>query len=376
MNPTTGSGLLSSLASSLRELLASLGLGEAAQQFLGRLHPMLVHFPIALLVMAAVAEFVRFRPREALSGVAFFCVSFGALAALFAAATGYLNADLERHSRSLADILDSHRVAGTVLAAFALVTWILMAIHRAGRVAALVVPYRLSLIVTALLVAPVGHLGGTLVFGEGYLTEVFAEGEPAPPAAGTPPAKEGSEPAAPGETTAPGAPVAPATKENPGGGDGEDRGGDEESGGGDSGGEDAGAGSNDLAAAAPATPATSLEMYETWIRPLFEAHCTTCHGPKKKKGNLRLHDLALVFARPADEQVIVPGDPAASLLFEMVTLPEWDSDRMPQDEDPLTAEQIEQIRLWIASGADWPQPAPEPAASQEGVRGGGAPGGG
>jgi len=153
-------------------------------QFLGRLHPMLVHFPIALISVAFLAEFLAVvRGREP-SITAYFLVSLGALAALVAAGAGWLNAAHEMPIQSLAETLAYHRWLGVGLASATLLCWIFMTIQRASRDAFTRAVSRGLLLAAALLVGPVGHLGGTLVYGEGYLTEVFAT-PPAPATAGT-----------------------------------------------------------------------------------------------------------------------------------------------------------------------------------------------
>ena len=52
-----------------------------------------------------------------------------------------------------------------------------------------------------------------------------------------------------------------------------------------------------------------------------------------------------------DGQVVKPGKPDDSVLYELISLEPDDSDIMPPKGDPLTAEQIEIIRKWIAEGA-------------------------
>ena len=90
----------------------------------------------------------------------------------------------------------------------------------------------------------------------------------------------------------------------------------------------------------------------TKIKPIFEARCVSCHGPKKKKGQLRLEPIAEAF--PEDEEdwwTILPGDPAGSLLVERIKLSEDDDGVMPPRGELLTKEEISLIEQWIAQGA-------------------------
>jgi YHS domain-containing protein len=111
------------------------------------------------------------------------------------------------------------------------------------------------------------------------------------------------------------------------------------------------------------------------VRPILEARCFECHGPKKQKGKLRLdqRDSVLSGGDPSEPRV-VPGKPEESHVFLRVSLPEDDPDVMPAEGPPLDAKEIDVIRTWIAEGASWPEVAPEatekptPAADREPLR--------
>jgi glutathione peroxidase-family protein len=90
------------------------------------------------------------------------------------------------------------------------------------------------------------------------------------------------------------------------------------------------------------------------------------HGAKKMKGRLRVDDRESVFAPKKRDPRVVPGDPAASSLYTLVALPPDDPDVMPAEGDPLTAEQIATIKLWIEQGAEWPYDA-APVAESAGL---------
>ena len=131
--------------------------------FLGKFHPLLVHFPIALVLAAAASEFVVIAtPRQAWRTVAVANIRAGAAMAIVTAITGWLFA-----SSPLVDAspsLEWHRWVGMASAAgaigAALLSWrVQVPAQRSAFV------YRLTLFVSALLVAITGHLGGTLVWG-------------------------------------------------------------------------------------------------------------------------------------------------------------------------------------------------------------------
>ena len=94
--------------------------------------------------------------------------------------------------------------------------------------------------------------------------------------------------------------------------------------------------------------------YQATIRPLLSRSCFQCHGPDAaaRKAGLRL-DLGFAPDTIA-EDLVIPGDPEGSLLFQRISALDPE-DRMPPEEAPhqLTPDEIDQIGLWIRNGADW-----------------------
>jgi uncharacterized membrane protein len=135
--------------------------------FIGRLHPLLIHFPIALVIAAAAAESAaavtadnRWRT------VAVGNVRAGAVFALMAAIAGWRLALAPGIETS--PLLEWHRWLGTVGAGVALAA--ALATSGAGsRSAVEVWIYRIALFAAGTLVAVTGHLGGLLVWGADFL---------------------------------------------------------------------------------------------------------------------------------------------------------------------------------------------------------------
>jgi hypothetical protein len=131
---------------------------------LGRLHVVLVHFPIAFLITAAATEawsLARRRPPPA--ATVHFCVLLGALGAVTTAALGWLYA-WGGAGTGMPLTLGLHRWLGTTTAAVAVVAATLAFLNvRRGWFSA-------ALLAAAALVAVTGHLGGTLVFGNDFFT--------------------------------------------------------------------------------------------------------------------------------------------------------------------------------------------------------------
>ena len=104
-----------------------------------------------------------------------------------------------------------------------------------------------------------------------------------------------------------------------------------------------------------AAPLQSTDVDFAKIKSIFEQNCLACHGPDKQRKRLRLDVKVNVFSPDRDEPLIVPGDPGASRLYQLISLPADNKKRMPKKADPLSTEQIELIGDWINAGAPWPE---------------------
>ena len=134
---------------------------------IGRLHPLLVHFPIGLVVMAAVAEVVAMTTGLwDWRAVAVANVRAGAVFAIAAAIAGWRLASAPGIEATTS--LEWHRWLGTI-AAVAVVAAALTSAGARGRSPFALWVYRITLLWAAALVAVTGHLGGLLVWGADFL---------------------------------------------------------------------------------------------------------------------------------------------------------------------------------------------------------------
>ena len=135
--------------------------------FIGKFHPLLVHFPIALVLAAAAAELVVIATlRQGWRTVAVANIHAGAAMGVVTAITGWLFAASPVVDAGTS--LEWHRWLGMAGAAAALGAALLSSrLHGASRGSAFA--YRFMLFVTALLVTVTAHSGGTLVWGAGFL---------------------------------------------------------------------------------------------------------------------------------------------------------------------------------------------------------------
>jgi uncharacterized membrane protein len=132
----------------------------------GRLHPLLVHFPIALVLIAAVAELVSLGtqfPEWHMVAVA--NIRAGAAFAVASTGAGWILASSRIVEASPA--LEWHRWLGSA-AAIATVAAAL-ATAQMDRSPGRLWPYRIALFWAAALVGAAGHFGALLVWGADFL---------------------------------------------------------------------------------------------------------------------------------------------------------------------------------------------------------------
>ena len=106
----------------------------------------------------------------------------------------------------------------------------------------------------------------------------------------------------------------------------------------------------------PLTAAQKAE-YAKVIQPMFDAHCVSCHGPKKEKGKLRLDTLEATL-KGGKNPTFVIGKPNSSMLLSRVFLDRTAGDVMPpKAEKPMTEKQKEALYTFIEG-----QPIPDELA--------------
>ncbi len=261
---------------------------DALVQFFGRLHPMVLHAPIGLLIgLVALEGFAVLRRRPLGSEVRVPLVWLVALAAVGTATTGFV---LGRSGDFEGDLVDLHRILGIAAAIACLVAAVVQ--QRAGARGA----YYLMLAVATGAMVVAGHKGAGVTHGENYLLEPFnAELRAAAPTDG-----------------------ANATDPSP----------------------------------AVSNGALVQSEFVRVVRPILEKRCFSCHGADKKKGGLALNTPEAISRGGDFGPVVTPGNPGASEIVRRLRLDRDDDDHMPpKAKSQPTAAEIKAIEDWIASGA-------------------------
>ncbi len=108
--------------------------------------------------------------------------------------------------------------------------------------------------------------------------------------------------------------------------------------------------------------AASMEYYKTKVVPIFQANCYSCHGGVNHKGKLTIDTKAGMFKGGHTGAVIVPGDPANSLLVKLIRHqgPPDDPMPMPKRKPKLSDADIAVVEQWVKAGAIMPPDVPKP----------------
>jgi uncharacterized membrane protein len=279
--------------------------------FLGRFHPLLVHFPIAFLVLAGVfdlrAWWAQRTKHVGKSGVLTehsgsslpllgdstgLVLALGAISAVAAASAGYLLGGSGGYGGTTFVWHERLGIAVAIGATLTCAAWIVA--RRSHRTTSPKVVYRTLLATTIVVLTVAGHLGATLTHGEGYLTEHV----PSPMSRWLARVIGGS-----------------------------------------------------ASMARVGRPDQAI-AYSTLVQPILTRRCVNCHGPGKAEGKLRLDTPDGIRKGGGDGPVIVPGRAAESQIVRRIWLPASHKDAMPPGgRQSLPASEAAVIRWWVEQGA-------------------------
>lgn len=132
----------------------------------GLLHPLVLHFPVALLMGGALFALFGFRGESPLADAAYYCLWLGAITAIFACVSGwYFAVDKNMTDWQSLDFdksIDVHRWGGIVIAALAFLLALIAASSRRRDPYGVGAMWKLGLIVLAGLTGYVAHHGGKM----------------------------------------------------------------------------------------------------------------------------------------------------------------------------------------------------------------------
>jgi len=101
------------------------------------------------------------------------------------------------------------------------------------------------------------------------------------------------------------------------------------------------------------------EFYTTKVQPIFQANCYRCHGGMNHRGGLNIATRAGMMKGGHNGAVLVPGDPAKSLLVRLIRHEGPQNDPMPMPpKAKLSDADIATVERWVRAGAIMPADAP------------------
>ncbi len=372
------------------DAVVSPSLLDAWLHVLGAIHPLIVHFPIALAIVAALAMLWNWIwQHDGFGDFAFHCTWIAALASVFVSASGWFFAE---SNGSESNELFLHRWFGIGSSAGLIALAFMTSLVRSDSWPSLLKISRLASLLVAAGIGITAHFGGEMVWGEGQVTTPLsnalsvswasirgkdaevATAPTAPIAPTAPTAPSTNAPATPVAPVAPAAPATPATTDAPK--------------------PIANTSIHDVlrmsfafamsvpqttppatppASPPPSPPADSSKStvppaatapsaipkdleYNKNILPILEARCWECHGKGVAKGGVAFDHVAeLIVKEPLVKSkqipIILVGKPASSAIMKAIQKPMTAKGHMPPKGARLTAEQIALIEAWIQQGA-------------------------
>ena len=108
----------------------------------------------------------------------------------------------------------------------------------------------------------------------------------------------------------------------------------------------------------PASP----EFYKTKVQPILQANCYRCHGGMNRRGGLNLQTRAGMLKGGHNGSILVPGDPANSLIVRLIRHegPRNDPMPMPPKKPKMSDPDIATVEQWVKAGAIMPADQPKP----------------
>lgn len=102
--------------------------------------------------------------------------------------------------------------------------------------------------------------------------------------------------------------------------------------------------------------ASKPAFYKDKVRPILVTNCAKCHMNMDHKGGLSLQTKASTLKGGRDGVVIVPGDPASSMLVKLIRHegPPDDPKPMPPKSPKMSDADIAVIEQWVKAGAVMP----------------------
>jgi len=267
---------------------------DVLQQLLGRLHPIIVHLPIGFIILGLLLRWYD-RKRNKFDDAIPLIFLWGGYSALLACITGYSQYLGEGYAF---ESIKWHLWLGIATTVFSFLMY-----FKFGKSQILAwvknIPSLALAFLMYVLISFTGHLGGTITHGEDYLVE---------PLPNTIKSALGFETFEEKEI-----------------------------------------------ALSEETWEEAL-LYEDVIKPILNNTCVSCHNPRKKKGELMLHNPKSILNGGENGEVVIANNANQSELSIRIKLPKNDDHHMPPEgKTQPSKEEIQLITSWIDAGHPFDQ---------------------
>jgi uncharacterized membrane protein len=257
--------------------------------FLGRVHPVILHLPIGIfsliILQEILAMFTRYKPQPGL--IAIFVGAASAVAAVLFGFMLYMGGTYE-----MSELLGDHLWGGIFFACAAVLTLIVKAWPLQEKISNVL--YRVMIFGSVGVMTYASHDGASITHGEDYLVE-YAPNPIRKMLGHEPRVKTG-----------------PSDK-----------------------------------------PLEEQIVYAEIVQPILNKRCVECHKEGKSKGKFRMDTYELLLKGGKEGDGIVPGDAVKSKIIYRCELPEDDDEHMPpESKTDIEDHELAVIKWWINAGAD------------------------
>jgi len=276
---------------------------DIIKQLLGRLHPLLVHLPIGFIIFGLLFMLLD-RKKKQHKKIIGTAFLWAGIIGVITCISGYLLYTSEGFKW---DTIKLHLWIGIATTLFAFVMYFKLNDKPVNILKK--IPTAIFSVVILILVSFTGHLGGNITHGDDYLTEPLPNG--VKKALGIPTYEKQEiilDPEKWKET----------------------------------------------------------KVYEEVVQPIINNKCISCHGAKKAKGYLRLHNEEAILTGGENGAVFDATNPENSDFLVRLHLPKEDENHMPpKDKVQLTKGELALVEAWILEGADFKNDMAEAGLQKE-----------
>ncbi|BBM82719.1 DUF2231 domain-containing protein [Candidatus Uabimicrobium amorphum] len=144
------------------------GFREKLTSFVGKLHPISVHFPIALFFAAVLGEILSLLYNKQLQQAINYCFNIAAISSVIAVVLGWCAHISSTYKNELHTVANYHKVMGILTAILIITVSVLNSKKQTASQTQLEKLYWPCILITSIIIGITGFLGSSLIFGLGH----------------------------------------------------------------------------------------------------------------------------------------------------------------------------------------------------------------